>query len=79
MVVILIDNRVIGIIAHQAGVDSDHVTNELSLNDLGICSIEQRTALIMDLEDEFAVTLPDETVEGTHTVKQITDCVNSLL
>ena len=62
-----------GIIVDQLGVDESEVTMEASfVDDLGADSLDL-VELVMAMEDEFGMEIPDEDVEGIHTVA---DAVN---
>ena len=62
--------RVIKVIAEQMGVDKEKINPETSfVNDLGADSLDT-VELVMGLEDEFAVTIPDEDAEKIQTVGQ---------
>lgn len=61
------------IIVDQLGVDESDVTMEASfVDDLGADSLDL-VELVMAMEDEFGMEIPDEDVEGIHTVA---DAVN---
>lgn len=57
------------IVAEQLGVDADEVTDEASfIDDLGADSLDT-VELVMALEEEFGVEIPDEDAEQIATVK----------
>ncbi len=65
-----IANRVKSIIVEKLGVDESEVTHEASFtNDLGADSLDT-VELIMELEKEFNVSIPDEQAENITTVGQ---------
>ena len=67
--------RVKEIIVEQLGVSADQVTMEASfIDDLGADSLDT-VELVMALEEEFNVEIPDEDAEKITTVK---DAVNYL-
>ncbi|MFP6618739.1 MAG: acyl carrier protein [Pirellulaceae bacterium] len=67
--------RVFGIINEQLGVEKDKITLETSfVNDLGADSLDQ-VELVMELEEEFDVTIPDESAEDIQTVGQAIDFI----
>ena len=62
--------RVIDIVAEQLGVDREKVQPETSfVNDLGADSLDT-VELVMELEEEFDITIPDEDAEQIQTVGQ---------
>ena len=63
-----ITNRVIAIITDKLGVEESQVTPEASFtNDLGADSLDT-VELIMELEKEFDLQIPDEDAEKIVTV-----------
>jgi len=62
--------KVKGIIAEQLGVDPAEVTEEASfIDDLGADSLDT-VELVMEFEEEFDITIPDEEAEKIQTVGQ---------
>ncbi len=73
-------DRVIEIVCEQMGQSKDKVTEETSfINDLGADSLDT-VELVMELEDEFDLSIPDESAEKIKTVgdaiKHIQKAVN---
>jgi acyl carrier protein len=65
-----IPEKVKGIIVEQLGVDQDQVTEEASfVDDLGADSLDQ-VELVMALEEEFGIEIPDEDAEKITRVKE---------
>ena len=63
-----IDSRVKSIIVEKFGVEESMVTNEASFtNDLGADSLDT-VELIMEIEDEFGISIPDDLAEKISTV-----------
>ena len=61
-------DRVIEIVCEQMGQSKDKVTEETSfINDLGADSLDT-VELVMELEDEFDMSIPDEEAEKIKTV-----------
>jgi acyl carrier protein len=59
-----------GIIVEQLGVDQDQVTEDASfVDDLGADSLDQ-VELVMALEEEFGIEIPDEDAEKITRVKE---------
>jgi len=68
--------RVIEIVAEQLGVDKEKITPETSfVNDLGADSLDT-VELVMALEEEFEIEIPDEDAEKITTVHQAIDYIN---
>ena len=65
-----VDERVKKIIGEQLGVEEDEVTPEASfVEDLGADSLDT-VELVMALEEEFEIEIPDEDAEKITTVSQ---------
>ncbi len=65
-----VSQRVIDIVAEQLGVDREKVTPETSfVNDLGADSLDT-VELVMELEEEFDINIPDDAAEKIQTVGQ---------
>ncbi len=65
-----IQERVIDIVASQLGVDKEKVAPETSfVNDLGADSLDT-VELVMELEEEFDINIPDDAAEKIETVGQ---------
>jgi len=71
-----VEERVIDIVAEQLGVDKEKVTRETSfVNDLGADSLDT-VELVMELEEEFDITIPDDAAEKIQTVGQAIDYID---
>ena len=65
-----VSQRVVDIVAEQLGVDKEKVTPETSfVNDLGADSLDT-VELVMELEEEFDINIPDDAAEKIQTVGQ---------
>ncbi len=74
-----IEERVKEIIVEQLGVDAEEVTPQASfINDLGADSLDT-VELIMALEEEFDMEIPDEEAEKLDTVGKAIDYIKSRL
>ena len=72
-----IDNRVIHIVSEQLGVNAQDVSMTSSfVDDLGADSLDT-VELVMALEEEFNVEIPDEDAEKISTIQQAVDFINS--
>ena len=72
-----IEARVKKIIIEQLGVKEEQVTNEASfVEDLGADSLNT-VELVMALEEEFELEIPDEDAEKITTVQQAIDYIMS--
>ena len=71
-----IDQRVKDIIVEQLGVKPEQVTPEAKfIEDLGADSLDT-VELVMALEEEFEIEIPDEDAEKITTVHQAIDYIN---
>ena len=72
-----IEEKVKKIIVDKLGVDDSEVTSEASFtNDLGADSLDT-VELVMELEEEFNVNIPEDVAEKIETVGQAIDFINS--
>ncbi len=63
-----IEKKVIDIISEQMGADKSEITLETSfINDLNADSLDT-VELVMEFEDEFDMSIPDEEAEKIQTV-----------
>jgi acyl carrier protein len=70
-----IEQKVIDIVAEQMGVDKSEITRETSfVNDLNADSLDT-VELVMEFEDEFELSIPDEEAEKIQTVGQAIDYI----
>ncbi len=74
-----VEEKVIAIICEQLDVAKEDVVLDASfVDDLGADSLDQ-VELIMAMEEEFDVSIPDEDAEKIGTVKNAIDYVNKAL
>lgn len=72
-----LEAKVKEIIVDQLGVNADEVTNEASfIEDLGADSLDT-VELVMALEEEFNMEIPDEEAEKIKTVGNAIDFIKS--
>ena len=65
------------IIVDQLGVEESEVTKEASfVDDLGADSLDT-VELVMAIEEEFSIEIPDEDAEKIVTVKDVVDYIES--
>src|SRR5690606_6759612 len=70
-----IENKVIQIVAEQMGADKAKITRETSfVEDLNADSLDT-VELVMEFEDEFETSIPDEQAEKIKTVGQAIDFI----
>jgi acyl carrier protein len=69
--------KVQSIVSEQLGVDQSKVTPAASFaNDLGADSLDT-VELVMALEEEFGIEIPDEAAEGIATVQDAVDFIQA--
>jgi acyl carrier protein len=70
-----IQKRVVEIISEQMGADKAEITRETSfINDLNADSLDT-VELVMEFEDEFDMSIPDEEAEKIQTVGAAIDYI----
>ena len=70
-----IEAKVIEIVAEQKGRDQSEITRETSfVNDLNADSLDT-VELVMEFEDQFELSIPDEDAEKIQTVGQAIDYI----
>jgi len=68
-----VEERVVNIVAEQLGVDKDKIKKESNfVNDLGADSLDT-VELVMELEEEFDINIPDDAAEKIQTVGEAID------
>ncbi len=74
-----IDEKVVEIVSEQMGVDKSEITRETSfVNDLNADSLDT-VELVMEFEDQFELSIPDEEAEKIQTVGQAIDYIREHL
>jgi acyl carrier protein len=72
-----IEERVTKIVCDQMGTTPDKITKETSfINDLGADSLDT-VELVMEFEDEFEISIPDEDAEKIQTVGNAIEYISS--
>ena len=73
-----IEAKVIDIVAEQMGVEKGEITRDTSFtNDLNADSLDT-VELVMEFEDEFETSIPDDEAEKIQTVGQAIDYIMSV-
>ncbi len=71
-----IEAKVIDIVSEQMGVDKSELTRETSfVNDLNADSLDT-VELVMEFEDQFELSIPDEEAEKIQTIGQAIDYIS---
>ncbi len=71
------ETKVIEIVSEQMGVDKSEITRETHfINDLNADSLDT-VELVMEFEDEFELSIPDEEAEKIQTVGQAIDYIKA--
>ena len=70
-----VETKIIEIVSEQMNVDKSEITRETSfVNDLNADSLDT-VELVMEFEDEFELSIPDEVAEKIQTVGQAIDYI----
>ena len=73
--IVAIEKKVIDIISEQMGADKNEIKRETSfINDLNADSLDT-VELVMEFEDEFDMSIPDEEAEKIQTVGAAVDYI----
>lgn len=73
-----VKERVIEIVAEQLGVSKEQITPETSyINDLGADSLDM-VELVMELEEEFDINVPDDAADKIQTVGQTIEYIEKM-
>jgi acyl carrier protein len=73
-----VETKVIEIVSEQMGVDKAEITRETSfINDLNADSLDT-VELVMEFEDEFDMSIPDEEAEKIQTVGAAIDYISTV-
>ena len=71
-------DKVVGIVSEQMGVDKGEIKKETSfVNDLNADSLDT-VELVMEFEDEFDMSIPDEEAEKIQTVGAAVEFIMSV-
>ncbi len=72
-----IESKVIHIVAEQMGVDKGELSKDTHfINDLNADSLDT-VELVMEFEDEFETSIPDDEAEKIQTVGQAIEYINT--
>lgn len=70
-----VEDKVVQIVSDQMSVERGEITRETSfVNDLNADSLDT-VELVMELEDEFDLTIPDDQAEKLRTVGEAVDYI----
>lgn len=73
----MVFEKVKSILSEQFDVEEDSITMETSIvNDLGADSLDV-VDLLMNIDDEFGVEVPDEDVEKVKTVEELVNYIEA--
>ncbi len=74
-----IEAKVVEIVSEQMGVDKGEISRETSfINDLNADSLDT-VELVMEFEDEFDMSIPDEEAEKIQTVGAAIDYISQVV
>ncbi|MDA0974603.1 MAG: acyl carrier protein [Phycisphaerales bacterium] len=71
-----IETKVIDIVADQMGVDKSQITRETAFTDLNADSLDI-VELVMEFEDEFETSIPDDQAEKIQNIGQAIDFIKA--
>ena len=71
------EKKVKEILSKQLGVDAGKITMETNIaTDLGADSLDL-VEILMSIEDEFAISIPDEAIPSIKTVKDLVEYIDN--
>lgn len=71
------EKKVKEILSKQLGVEVSKITMETNIaTDLGADSLDL-VEILMSLEDEFSISIPDEAIPGIKTVKDLVEFIDN--
>jgi acyl carrier protein len=73
-----ITRKLTTILVEQLGCEAEKITDEATLDDLGADSLDA-VEIIMAVEDEFVINIPDEKAEKLTTVGEFVDLIERQL
>lgn len=71
-------NSIIAAIAKQKHIEPDSISEESSLSELEITSLDAIT-IVYDIEEEFGIEVPGDELESFNTVADIVHCMCELV
>nr|YP_010199014.1 acyl carrier protein [Hydropuntia urvillei]UAD88463.1 acyl carrier protein [Hydropuntia urvillei] len=71
-----INERVKNIIADQLGIDPQKITNKAKFDELGADSLDT-VELVMAIEEEFSIEIPDEDAEKIVNLSDATEFIKN--
>ena len=73
----MVFEKIKSILAEQLGADEDDMTMDTDIaKDLGADSLDV-VELLMSIEDEFEVEIPDEEIENIKTIGELTEYIQA--
>ena len=73
-----IQSKIISLTAKQLGLGEDTISLDSNfMDDLGADSLDT-VELVMNIEEEFGIEIPDDEVEGIHTVKSMVNYLTNV-
>ena len=74
----MVFEKLCAIIEEITGINTDEITIDATLDDLDLDSLDV-VEIMMASEDEFDITIEDETVEKAKTIGDIVDIITDLI
>lgn len=74
-----VKERVLNVVSEQLGFNKEDLTMETSfINDLGSDSLDL-VELVMELEEEFGITIPEEATDDVQTIGDVVEHIEKEL
>ncbi|QDH83467.1 hypothetical protein [Achromobacter phage Motura] len=72
----LVQKRIAKVIADYAGIAEEHISADADFEAFDLDSLDE-VEIIMEVEDEFMIEIPDDELSNVRTIAQLADIVSA--